>query len=59
MWSDMSRFNKTHRLHPKKNEVDWVIIYDESLDNQHSLMRKFARRWFKSYVVTSTNDNAT
>ena len=34
-------------------------MYDSSLDNQHNTTRKFARRWFGPYVVTSANDNAT
>ena len=39
------RFDKTHRLHPKKiEEGDWVLVYDNSLDNQHKMTRKFARR---------------
>ena len=54
------RFDKTHRLRPKKiEEGDWVLVYDNSLDNQHRTTRKFARRWFGPYVVTSANDNAT
>ena len=27
--------------------------------NKHKTTRKFARRWFNPYVVTSANDNAT
>ena len=54
------RFDKTHRLRPKKiEEGDWVLVYDSSLDNHHKTTRKFARRWFGPYVVTSANDNAT
>ena len=34
-------------------------MYDSKLDNQHSSMQKFAKRWFGPYVVTSTNDNGT
>ena len=34
-------------------------MHDSNLDNQHSSMRKFTRRWFRPYVVTSVNDNAT
>ena len=52
-------FDKTHRLRPKKIEGDWVLVYDSNLDNQHSTTRKFARRWFGPYVVTSANDNTT
>ena len=36
-----------------------MIVYDSSLDNQHSLMWKFVKRWFGPYVVTSANDDAT
>ena len=54
------QFDKTHRLRPKKiEEGDWVLFYESSLDNQHKTTRKFARRWFGPYVVTSANDNAT
>ena len=54
------QFDRTHRLRPKKiEEGDWVLVYDSNLDNQHKVMRKFARRWFGPYVVTSANDNGT
>jgi hypothetical protein len=54
------RFDRTHRLQPKKiEEGDWVLVYDSSLDNQHKATRKFARRWFGPYVVTSVNDSGT
>ena len=54
------RFDWTHRLRPKKiKEGDWVLVYDNNLDNQHRAMRKFSRRWFGPYVVTSANDNGT
>ena len=54
------RFDRTHQLRPKKiKEGNWVLVYDSSLDNQHKAMRKFARRWFEPYVVTSVNDNRT
>jgi hypothetical protein len=54
------RFDRTHRLRPKKiEEGDWMLVYDSSLDNQHKATRKFARRWFGPYVVTSVNDNGT
>jgi hypothetical protein len=54
------RFDRTHRLRPKKiEEGDWVLIYDSSLDNEHKATRKFARRCFGPYVVTSVNDNET
>ena len=55
-----ARFDRTHRLRPKKiEEGDWVLVYDRSLDNQHRATRKFARRWFGPYMVTSANDNGT
>ena len=41
------------------DEGDWVLVYDNSLDNQDKMKRKFARRCFRQYVVTSPNDNAT
>ena len=54
------RFNRTHRLRPKKiEEGDWVLVYYIRLNNQHKAMQKFARRWFGPYVVTSANDNGT
>jgi hypothetical protein len=54
------RFDWTHRLRPKRiEEGDWVLVYDSCLDNQHRATRKFARRWFAPYVVTSVNDNGT
>ncbi|KAL3676832.1 hypothetical protein R1sor_026780 [Riccia sorocarpa] len=32
-----ARFDKTHRLRPKPIQVgDWVLVYDSSLENQHS-----------------------
>ena len=50
------QFDKTHRLCPKKiEEGDWILVYDNSLDNQHKTTRKFTRRWFRPYVVTSAN----
>mgnify|MGYP000692221976 CR=1 FL=1 len=54
------RFDRTHRLRPKKiEEGDWVLVYDSSLDNQYKATRKFTRRWFGSYVVTSANNDGT
>ena len=54
------RFDKTHRLRPRKlQEGDWVIVYDSSLDNQHSTSRKFAKRWFGPYIIRQVNKNAT
>ena len=54
------RFDQTHRLRLRKiEEGDWVLVYDSSLDNQHRAVRKFSRRWFGPYVVTSINNNGT
>ena len=54
------RFDKTHRLRMKKIEKgDWVLVFDSTLEHQHSTVRKFARRWFGPYVVEKVNDNAT
>ena len=54
------RFDKTHRIRPKKiEEGDWVLVYDSSLDNQHSTVRKFAQRWFGPYIVRKVYDNFT
>ena len=37
------RFDMTHRLRPKKiKEGDWVLVYDNSLNNQHKSTQKFA-----------------
>jgi hypothetical protein len=40
-------------------EGDWVLVYDSSLDKQHSTTRKLSRRWFGLYIVTKVEDNAT
>lgn len=54
------RFDRKHRLRPKAiQEGDWVLVYDSSLDNQHSTSKKFAKRWFGPYVVKIVHDNAT
>ena len=53
-------FDKRHRLRPRKIvEGDWVLVYDSSLDNQHSTARKFSQRWFGPYVVKKVEENAT
>ena len=37
------RFDRTHRLKPKKiEEGDWMLVYDNSLNNQHKSTQKFA-----------------
>ena len=57
---DKGRFDRTHRLRPRKiEEGNWVLVYNNNLDNQHKVVRKFARRWFRPYAVTSMNNNNT
>jgi hypothetical protein len=54
------RFDKTHRLRSKSINVgDWVLVFDSSLEHQHSTLKKFARRWFGPYVVIDVHDNGT
>ncbi|KAL2644231.1 hypothetical protein R1flu_011818 [Riccia fluitans] len=54
------RFDAQHKLRPRDiKEGDWVLVYDNSLDNQHSAFRKFSKHWFGPYVVVRVNDNAT
>ena len=55
-----SRFIMKHRLRPRKiEEGDWVIVYDSSLDHQHTTIQKFAKRWFGPYEVQKVFDNGT
>ncbi|KAL2622834.1 hypothetical protein R1flu_003039 [Riccia fluitans] len=54
------RFDKIHRLRPKPiHEGDWVLVYYNSLENQHSIEKKFVRCWFGPYVVVTVHENAT
>ena len=53
-------FDKKHHLRPRSIQVgDWVLVYDSSLDNQHSTIRKFSKQWFGPYIVKEAHDNAT
>ena len=53
-------FDRRRRLRPRKIfEGDWVLVYDSSLDNQHSTVQKNSQRWFAPYVVKKVEDNAT
>ena len=53
-------FDKKHRLRPREvKEGDWVLVYDSSLDNQYTTMRKMVKRWFGPYIVIHVFDNAT
>ena len=36
-----------------------MIVYDSSLDHQHTTIRKFAKRWFGPYEVRKVFDNGT
>ena len=36
-----------------------MIVYDSSLDHQHTTMRKFVKRWFGPYEVRKVFDNGT
>ena len=36
-----------------------MLVYDSSLDNQHSTARKFSHRWFGPYLVKKVEDNVT
>jgi Integrase zinc binding domain/RNase H-like domain found in reverse transcriptase/Reverse transcriptase (RNA-dependent DNA polymerase) len=54
------RFDRTHRLRRKKiREGDWVLVFDSTLEHQHSTVRKFAKRWIGPYVVTKVHLNGT
>ena len=36
-----------------------MIVYDSSLDHQHTTIRKYAKRWFGPYEVENVFDNGT
>ena len=36
-----------------------MLIYNNNLDNQHRSTQKFAKRWFRPYVVKTANNNVT
>jgi hypothetical protein len=58
--NNKERFDKTHKLRAKKiEEGDWVLVFDSTLEHQHSTTRKFARRWFGPYVVVQVHENGT
>lgn len=51
-------FEETHKLWPFKIEAeDWVFVSDNTLDNQHVVSNKFARRWKGLYVILETFPN--
>jgi hypothetical protein len=35
------------------------LVFDSSLEHNHSTLRKFSRRWLGPYVVVAKHDNAT
>jgi hypothetical protein len=52
-------FEKKLMLRPKAlEEGDWVLVSDNSLDNQHATANKFARRWKRPYVIVKIFSNA-
>jgi hypothetical protein len=54
------RFDKTHRLRTKSIQIgDWMLVFDSSLEHQHSTLRKFSRRWFGPYVIVAIHNNGT
>lgn len=54
------RFDRVHRLRPKAiKEGDWVLMYESSLDNQHTAVLKLSKRWFGPYIVRIMHGNAT
>jgi hypothetical protein len=58
--SNKERFDRTHRMRRKKiREGDWVLVFDSTLEHQHSTVRKFAKRWFGPYVVIKVHLNGT
>ena len=58
--SNKDMFDKTHRLRTRGIQIgDWVLVFDSSLEHQHSTVKKFSRRWFEPYMVVATYDNAT
>ncbi|MCO5567149.1 hypothetical protein L7F22_020837 [Adiantum nelumboides] len=53
-------FDKNHRLRPHAiQDGNWVLVYDSSLDNQYTAMRKMVKRWFGPYAVLHVYPNAT
>jgi hypothetical protein len=36
-----------------------VLVYDSSLDHQHSSLRKFSKRWFGPYIVWKVFEDGT
>jgi hypothetical protein len=49
------RFDRTHRLRPKKiEEGDWVLVYDNSLENQHKATRDDGsdHTWWRASTTT-------
>ena len=54
------RFDRIHRLRKKKiREGDWVLVFDSTLEHQHSTVQKFAKRWNRPYVVIRVHLNGT
>jgi hypothetical protein len=58
-WKSKEYFDKSHQLRPQKIKGDRVLVYDSSLDHQHNSLQKFARYWFRPYIVWKVFENGT
>lgn len=57
---NQKRFYKIHWLWPKTiEESDWVLVYNNSLDNQNSILQKISKHWFGPYIIIEVYDNDT
>lgn len=53
-------FDKTHQLwHKAIEESDWVLVNDNSLDNQHNTLQIFSKHWIRPYIVIEVYINST
>lgn len=51
-------FDKKHRPRPKAIEDgDWILIYNSSLENQHSTTKKFVKGWLGPYIFKRAYNN--
>ena len=59
---EQNPMDKMHRCDSEQGrsrKLTKVLIYDESLNNQHRSTHKFSKRWFGPYMVVQGNDKAT
>ena len=40
-------------------KTGWVSMLDNTLEHQHSTVKKFAQKWFELYMVERASNNAT